>query len=56
MKKSVLFIMLLFVLGLGIIGAYAIDMSRMKNNKAVIFSTWGYSYAPPEDAEHQTME
>lgn len=26
---------------------FAIDMNRMKNNKPVIFSTWGYKYAPP---------
>jgi len=26
---------------------YAIDMSRMSHNKSVLFSTWGYDYAPP---------
>lgn len=25
---------------------YGIDINRMRNNKPVIFSTWGYSYAP----------
>ena len=24
------------------------DMNRMKNNRPVVFSTWGYDYAPPE--------
>ena len=27
---------------------YAVDRYMMKNNKPIIFSTWGYDYAPPE--------
>lgn len=27
---------------------YIIDMHRMENNLPVLFSTWGYDYAPPE--------
>ena len=27
--------------------AYKIDMKRMENNEPVLFSTWGYDYAPP---------
>lgn len=49
MKKKAL-IVIAIVLGilvaLGIM--YMIDMYMMKNNKHVIFSTWGYDYAPPE--------
>ncbi|MDO5555235.1 MAG: hypothetical protein Q4G09_00845 [Clostridia bacterium] len=48
MKKKFLIgiiIVLLLLLAIGII--YAIDMNRMRNNKPVIFSTWGYSYVPP---------
>ena len=47
MKKILIFIIVLVVLALGILGAYLIDMNRMKNNKEVIFGTWGYSYVPP---------
>lgn len=27
---------------------YITDMHRMKNNRPVVFSTWGYDYSPPE--------
>lgn len=48
MKKKNLIILSIIVLIALIIGTmYIIDMKRMKDNKQVIFSTWGYSYAPP---------
>ncbi|MBR3870279.1 MAG: hypothetical protein IKJ17_02125 [Clostridia bacterium] len=45
-KKTVLYIVvgLLIIL---IIGAWAIDMHLMSNNEPVVFSTWGRKYAPP---------
>lgn len=49
MKKKMLIviaILLVIVVILGIL--YALDTYMMKNNKPVIFSTWGYDYAPPE--------
>ena len=49
MKKKVLIILsVLILITIAIGGAYAIDMNRMKNNKPVVFSSWGYDYAPPE--------
>jgi len=42
---NIIIIILILIIVLGI--TYAIDMNRMKNNKPVIFSTWGYDYAPP---------
>lgn len=51
MKKKILIILSIIVLIALIIGTmYIIDRIRMKNNKPVIFSTWGYSYAPPENS------
>ena len=50
MKKTVIIILvivLVIILGLGIM--YAVDMNRMDNNLPVVFSTWGYDYAPPID-------
>lgn len=46
-KKTVLYIVvgLLIVL---VIGAWTIDMHRMRNNEPVVFSTWGRKYAPPK--------
>ena len=49
MKKKVLIVLsVLILIAVAIGGAYAIDMNRMKNNKPVVFSSWGYDYAPPE--------
>ncbi len=50
MKKKVLIIIsVLILIAFAIGGAYSIDMYRMKNNKPVVFSSWGYDYAPPEE-------
>lgn len=38
-------IIMILLIGLGIL--YTIDMNNIKNNKPVIFSTWGKKYAPP---------
>ena len=48
MKKKI-FIVILAVCLIGIIifGMYVTDRIRMKNNKPVVFSTWGYQYVPP---------
>ena len=48
MKKILkIFICIVIIIIVLISIAYLIDRNRMKNNKSVIFSTWGYSYAPP---------
>lgn len=50
MRKKIIIIIFLFMLIIAVIGAtYAIDMNRMNNNRPVLFSTWGYDYAPPEE-------
>ena len=39
-----------------LLSAFAIDINRMKNDKSVLFSTWGFDYAPPVDLkEEETM-
>ena len=35
---------------------YGIDINRMRNNKSVIFSTWGYSYVPPIDLKEEEIK
>lgn len=35
---------------------FCIDINRMKNNKPVVFSTWGYSYVPPIDLKEEEIE
>ena len=48
MKKKILIVLLVIVLIFLIIGTmYLIDRKMMKDNKTVIFSTWGNKYAPP---------
>lgn len=39
-------IIIVFAIALGIL--YIIDMNNIKNNKPIIFSNWGKTYAPPE--------
>jgi hypothetical protein len=48
MKKKILIVALVVCfVGIILYGMYLIDMNRMKNNKSLIFSNWGYSYVPP---------
>ena len=50
MKNKIMIILsVVAVLILLIIGMFFIDKNCMDNNKPVIFSTWGYDYAPPEE-------
>ena len=47
MKKKILIALLAILLIALILGAmYIIDRKRMKDNRPVVFSTWGYSYTP----------
>lgn len=58
MKKKNVFIALFVILIVIVLGItiYSIDMNRMKNNKPVIFSNWGYSYVPPIDIDPDKIE
>ena len=56
MKKKILIVLLIIVLiGLILATMYVIDRKRMKDNKSVIFSTWGYDYAPPVNAHSSNL-
>ena len=46
-KKIFIVILIVFLLVIAHFCMYLIDMNRMKNNKSLIFSNWGYSYVPP---------
>ncbi len=51
MKKQTVFLLsLVFLVALVFGGAYAVDRYRMQKNLPVLFSTWGYSYAPPAES------
>jgi len=47
-KKLFIVITTAMAIVLIVVIMYTVDMYMMKNNRAVIFSTWGYDYAPPE--------
>ena len=55
-KKIFMFILIIGLLGIAILGMYVTDRIRMKNNKPVIFSNWGYSYVPPIDLPEEEIE
>ena len=46
-KKICIGILIICLLGIIVFGMYVTDRIRMKNNKPVIFSTWGDQYVPP---------
>ena len=56
--KRIIKIVLLAFLSLLIIltTLFFIDVNRMRNNKPVFFSTWGYSYVPPIDIKEDKIE
>ena len=39
-----------------VITIFWIDISRMRNNQPVLFSTWGFNYAPPIDLKFEEIE
>lgn len=55
-KKLVIVIMIVLAIMLVMSIMYAIDRYMMKNNKPVIFSTWGYDYAPPVELKDEIQE
>ena len=54
-KKICIVILIICLLGIIIFGMYLIDRIRMKKNKPVLFSTWGYSYVPPINLPEQEI-
>ena len=52
--KIILSTILIFIVVLMVM--YGIDVNRMRNNKPVLFSTWGFSYAPPIDIKEKEIE
>lgn len=52
--KIVIFCILLLVIIVATM--FTLDMNRIRNNKPVIFSTWGYSYAPVIDLHEEKIE
>ncbi len=52
-KFIIVLIILLFAI---IITLFCIDISKMRNNQPVLFSTWGFKYSPPIDIKFEKIE
>lgn len=48
-KNKIIIIGIILICIIALVGAFLVDKYRMRNNLPVIFSTWGYDYAPPVD-------
>lgn len=47
------FLLIIIILS---VSFFAIDVHRMRNDKPVIFSTWGIDYAPPVDLKEEQIQ
>ena len=54
MKKKMI-ITIVLIIAVVFYSAYMVDMNRMKNNKPVVFSSWGYDYAPSEIGQNDYL-
>lgn len=52
--KYFLIIVISFILCF--ISMFIVDINRMNNNEPVLFSTWGFKYAPPIDLHEEKIE
>ena len=52
-KISIGLILLVFIT---LVTIFVIDINRIKNNKPVLFSTWGYTYTPAIDLHEEEIE
>ena len=55
-KFFVIVLSVIVIIFIALFMFYGIDITRMRNNKPVIFSTWGYSYAPAIDLKENEIE
>ncbi len=56
-KKNFLLVILAVVCAFTLlVTIFAVDISRMRNNEPVVFSTWGIDYAPPVDLRDDKIE
>ncbi len=56
-KRIILSLLSIIIIILLILSTlFIIDINRMKNNKPVLFSTWGYEYAPPLNLDSISLE
>lgn len=55
-KKIIKVLIIIFIIiTLVLTTLFIIDINRMKNNKQVLFSTWGFDYTPPIDLSEEKL-
>lgn len=55
-KTFMIILIIIIIIILSLITLFAIDLNRMKNNKPVLFSTWGFSYTSPINITEDEIE
>ncbi len=55
-KKSLIILLVITLIVIAFLTMYLIDRGRMNDSKPVLFSTWGYSYAPPRDTYNENQK
>ena len=57
-KNNIIFatIIIIVLLIVSLVVLFLIDTNRMRNNKPVIFSTWGFDYVPPINLDEELLE
>ena len=55
-KKNIKIILIAILVAITMLAIlYFIDIDRMRNNKEVLFSTWGFDYAPPINLQYEEI-
>lgn len=55
-KKFLVILGVIIISVMLLISMFSIDINRIRNNKPVIFSNWGFDYVPPVDLSEEEME
>ena len=54
-NKYVIIIVIIVLFLIVLVTLFGIDINRMKNNKPVVFSTWGFDYFPPVNLDEEKI-
>lgn len=55
-RKVIISIIIILLPIITFLSCFSIDLNRMRNNKPVVFSTWGFDYCPPINLSDEMLE
>lgn len=55
-RKVIISIVIILLPIITVLSCFSIDLNRMRNNKPVVFSTWGFDYCPPINLSDEMLE